>query len=90
MVRSILSVILLVTGPVLSAQPDIASHIPAAETSFQNGLSSYENGDFQEAYRLFTRAAAEFGYNERTTAAMLMAGKSAYADGDADLAISTL
>lgn len=76
--------------PTLEAQPDVATRIPAAETSFQNGLERYEIGNFEEAYRLFTRAATEFGYNDRTTAAMLMAGKSAYADGNAELAISTM
>lgn len=89
MIRCLLLCVLMLLTPLAVAQPDVASRIPAAETSFQNGLSSYESRDFQEAYRLFTRTASEFDFNDRTTAAMLMAGKSAFADGDLDLAIST-
>src|SRR5690606_27636077 len=40
--------------------------------------------------RLFARAAGEFGYNARTTAALVMAGKSAYAAGDFGRAVATL
>ena len=42
--------------------------VPAAEAAFQNGLASFRAGDYAEAYRLFRRAAGEFGAN-RTTAA---------------------
>ena len=73
----------------VSAQPASASAVPAAESAFQNGLDSYRSGDYAEAERLFSRAAGEFGYNERTTAATLMAAKAAYADGDFDRAVST-
>lgn len=72
----------------VSAQPATADAIPAAEAAFQNGLASYRSGDYAEAERLFSRAADEFGYNERTTAATLMAAKSAYAEADFDRAIS--
>ncbi|WP_420454558.1 ABC transporter substrate-binding protein [Rubrivirga sp.] len=64
------------------AQPATAESVPAAEAAFQNGLASYGQGEYAEAERLFTRAADEFGYNERTTAATLMTAKAAYADGD--------
>ena len=71
-----------------SAQPATADAVPAAEAAFQNGLASYRAGDYAEAERLFSRAADEFGYNERTTAATLMAAKAAYAAGDFDRAVS--
>ena len=71
-----------------SAQPATADAVPAAESAFQNGLASYGAGDYAEAERLFVRAADEFGYNERTTAATLMAAKAAYADGDFDRAVT--
>ena len=71
-----------------SAQPATADVVPAAEAAFQNGLASYRSGDYAEAERLFSRAAGEFGYNERTTAATLMAAKAAYAEGDFDRAVS--
>jgi len=90
MARWILFVSLLVAAPFVRAQPDTASRIPAAETSFDSGLSSYRSAEYAEAFRLFSRVAEAFGYNARTTAALLMAGKSAYADGDFDQALSTL
>ena len=71
-----------------SAQPAVAESVPAAEAAFQNALASYRAGDYAEAERLFSRAADEFGYNERTTAATLMAAKSAYAAGDFDRAVA--
>lgn len=89
MPRSILLVCLLLVQTA-GAQPDTAPRVPAAETSFDSGTRSYESGEYAEAFRLFTRAADDFGYNARTTAALLMAGKSAYADGDLAQALSTL
>ena len=71
-----------------AAQPATAEAVPSAETAFQNGLASYSSGDYAEAERLFSRAADEYGYNERTTAATLMAAKAAYAEGEFDRAIS--
>lgn len=90
MPRWILFVCLVVAAPFVRAQPDTAPRIPAAETSFGSGLSSYRSAEYVEALRLFSRVAEDFGYNARTTAALLMAGKSAYADGNFDQALSTL
>lgn len=90
MARWILFVSLLLAGSCIQAQPESAPRIPSAETSFDSGIRSYEAGEFAEASRLFRRAADGFGYNSRTTAALLMAGKSAHANGDFDVALSTL
>ena len=79
--------LLTAAAPAL-AQPATADPVPAAEAAFQNGLASYRQGDFAEAYRLFTRAASEYGFNARTTAATLMAARAALADADIDRAIS--
>ena len=86
----LLALALLALAPAApaSAQPATASAVPAAESAFQNGLASYRAGDYAEAERLFSRAAGEFGYNERTTAATLMAAKAAYAGGDFDRAVA--
>lgn len=78
--------VVLLAAPV-AAQPAAADRVPAAEAAFQNGLASYRSGAFAEAERLFARAATEYGYNERTTAAVLMAAKAAYAEADFDRAI---
>ena len=71
-----------------SAQPASAEAIPAAEAAFQNGLASFRSGDFEEAYRLFQRSATEFDYHARSTAAILMAGRAAYASGNTDGALA--
>ncbi|MEM0963442.1 MAG: ABC transporter substrate-binding protein [Bacteroidota bacterium] len=84
----VLLLALFLAAPAVVAQPSEAESVPAAEAAFQNGLASYNQGAYAEAERLFSRAADEFGYNERTTAATLMAAKSAYAEGDFDRAIS--
>ncbi len=83
---------LLLAAP-LAAQPREASSIPAAETGFSNALRSYDARQYAEAFRGFIRAATEYGYNQRTTAAYLMVGKSLYADGrfaEAASAMTTL
>src|SRR5690606_36552124 len=81
---------LLVLTPLARSQPPTAARVPAAETAFENGLQAYVEGAYEEALRLFARAAGEFGYNARTTAALVMAGKSAYAAGDFGRAVATL
>ena len=78
----VLALSFAVVAPTASAQPATADVVPAAEAAFQNGLASYRQGDYAEAARLFDRAATEFGYNERTTAATLMSAKAAYAEGE--------
>ena len=76
-------------GASASAQPAVADRVPAAEAAFQGGLDAYRDGDFAQAERLFRRAADDFGFNERTTAATLMAARAAYADADYDAAVTT-
>jgi len=86
--RALVFALLLAVASPLAAQPATADAVPAAEAAFQNGLASYRQGEYAEAVRLFTRAADEYGYNERTTAATFMAAKAAYADGAFERAVS--
>ncbi|MEM7788285.1 MAG: ABC transporter substrate-binding protein [Bacteroidota bacterium] len=72
-----------------SAQPADADEIPAAEAAFQDGLDAYRVGDYAEAEGHFRRTTEDFGFNARSTSALLMAAKSAYAAGDFDRAIVT-
>lgn len=88
LLRLVLLLAVAASAPSAFAQPATAEAVPAAEAAFQNGLASYRQAEFAEAQRSFSRAADEFGYNERTTAATLMAAKSAYADADFDRAIA--
>ncbi|MEM1056338.1 MAG: penicillin-binding protein activator [Bacteroidota bacterium] len=81
MARLFAALLLFLTAAPLAAQPETAPRVADAEAAFEAGLTSYQSGAFAEAYRLFSRTATEFDYNERTTSALLMAGKAAYADG---------
>ena len=65
-----------------AAQPAQADRVPASEASFQSGIEAYRAGNFLAAERLFSRAATEYGFTARTTAATLMEAKAAYAAGD--------
>ena len=71
-----------------SAQPTSADPIPAAEAAFQDGLARFRSGEFEEARRLFDQAATGYDYHARTTAALLMAGRAAYAAGDTEGALA--
>ncbi|MDT0631004.1 ABC transporter substrate-binding protein [Rubrivirga sp. S365] len=71
-----------------AAQPAVPDRVPASDAAFEEGLAAYQAGDYAAAERLFTRAATEYGYTERTTAATLMAAKAAYAAGDPERAAS--
>ncbi len=71
------------------AQPATAEANAAAEAAFAAGVQSFEAQAYPEAFRLFRRAA-DAGFSQRTTAALLMAGKAAYADADYDAAVSAL
>ncbi|OZC01909.1 ABC transporter substrate-binding protein [Rubricoccus marinus] len=75
-----LALSLLVAAP-LAAQPETADVLTAANNTFDSGLESYNAGTYDEAYGLFMNVARGYPYHERTTAALLMAGKAAYADG---------
>ncbi len=81
--------LLLTAAPAL-AQPASAPTVAAAETAFESGLRAYRAGDFGHAYDGFIRAATEYGYNQRSTAAYLMAGKARYAAGDFEGAASAM
>ena len=91
MLRLVLPLLLLaaVAAPA-AAQPATAERVPAAEAAFEEGLGLYRAADFDGAYAAFLRAATEFGYNQKTTAARLMAGKAAYAAGEVERATATL
>lgn len=80
--------IVVVGGSPLFAQPADADYVAEADSFFQAGVARFETGAFDGARHSFLRAATEFGYNERTTAAWLMAARSAYALGDAEAMVT--
>jgi branched-chain amino acid transport system substrate-binding protein len=81
---------LLAAGGAAHAQPAAAPAIVAAEQSFERGLRSFRAGQYDAAYSAFIRAATDYDFNQRTTAAYLMAGKALYAAGDFEGAASAM
>lgn len=73
-----------------AAQPAEAPAAPEAEAAFEEGLRQFRAGHFERAGEDFRRAAEDFGFHRRTTAALLMAGKARYASGDLEGAASAM
>lgn len=87
--RIALLFLILAPGVVL-AQPATAPVVPSAEQAFDRGLREFSLGNYAQAQASFERAAEAFGFNQRTTAALVMAAKARYATGDLAGAISDL
>jgi len=69
---------LLVMGMVSSAaaqERDTVPRNPDAELMFEQGIAAYERGDFDTAYDRFG-LVQEYSLNQKTTASLLMAGKT--------------
>ncbi len=60
--------------------------IDSAESVFSTAIQAYEGGDYATAARLFGVVANTFDLHQKTTAALLMRGKSFYKNGEYDLA----
>lgn len=86
--------VLVVIGWVGSVPPAWAQApvptIEDAETIFAQALEAFEEGDYGMAYRRFRLVFRTYDVNRKTTAAMLMAGKSLYRDGQFEEAIDVL
>ncbi len=79
----------LVLSAPLRAQPAVP-RIERAEAFFEQGIESFEAGDFSMAYRRLRVVYSTFSVNRKTTAAYLMAGKALYREGDYAAAIDHL
>lgn len=60
--------------------------IESAESVFLTAIQAYEDGDYGTAARLFGVVANTFDLHRKTTAALLMRGKSFYMNGEFDQA----
>ena len=68
-----------------SAQAQDADRIPRieeAESIFEQGVEAFEEGDYGMAYRRFRLVTNTQPLNRKTTAAVLMAGKALYRQGE--------
>lgn len=61
-----------------------------AELVFQQAIDAFEQGDYGMAYRRFRLVYSSYPLNQKTTAALLMAGKSLLRDGRQQDAIAFL
>ncbi len=90
--------VLLVAVLVLqNATPVSAQHferrvpvVEDAELLFRQGVKAFEEGDYGMAYRRFRLLNQIHELNRKTTAALLMAGKALYRDGQYERSIEVL
>lgn len=61
-----------------------------AELVFEQGLEAFEDGDYGMAHRRFRLVYSTYQLNRKTTAALLMAGKSLYRAGQFQEAVDLL
>lgn len=82
---------MLLLTAVLAAAPRVATaqdtgrgipRVEDAELIFEQGLEAFEAGDYGMSYRRFRFVYRDYPFNRKTTAAILMAGKSLYRDGE--------
>lgn len=83
------AVLLLFSALQVRAQEPIQS-IPDAELVFVQAVEAFEEGDYGMAFRRFRMVYSTYPLNRKTTAAMLMAGKALYRDGQYEDAIEIL
>jgi len=62
-------------SPAGAQERDTIPRNPDAELTFEQGLSAFEQGDYETAYKRF-RLVNEYSLNQKTTAALLMGGKA--------------
>ncbi|WP_040605743.1 ABC transporter substrate-binding protein [Salisaeta longa] len=82
--RVVLCVLLSLAGlsgwaPHAQAQQPVTRNADA-ELMFDQGVAAFEAGNYQDAFERF-RLVAEYPVNQRTTAALLMAGRALYRQG---------
>ena len=82
------ALMLFCTARVQAQEP--VPRIEDAESIFQQALDAFEDGDYGMAYRRFRLVFETYPLHRKTTAAMLMAGKSLYRDGNLGRAVDML
>lgn len=85
----LLPLLLLLVAP-LQAQTGAVPRDGEAELVFDQAIGSFEEGDYGMAYRRFRLVYTQFPLNQKTTAALIMAGKSLYRQGDFERAEALL
>ena len=92
--RSHLVVLLLLLAPSKALGQDVGGdRIPRneeAELVFEQAIEAFEQGDYGMAYRRFRLITNTHPLNQKTTAAVLMAGKALYRQGEFERAEDVL
>lgn len=65
----------MTAGPTQAQERDTIPRISNAELMFEQGLAAFERGQYETAYERF-RLVSEYELNRKTTAALLMSGKT--------------
>lgn len=83
---------LLVAGPVWAQQngADRVQRNAQAEEAFERALEAFEAENYAIAYARFLEVYERFALHRKTTAAMLMAGKALYRNGEYRRAVEVL
>lgn len=71
-----------IAHPAFAQVDDEVPHIEQAEAVFQQALEAFDAEDYGMAYRRFRVVYEGYQLHRKTTAAILMAGKSLYREGD--------
>jgi len=82
------AIILLASTQVRAQEP--IQRVDDAELIFEQAVGAFEDADYGMAFRRFRMVYSTYPVNRKTTAAMLMAGKSLYRDGQYEEAVEVL
>lgn len=74
----------------LTQERDSIPRISEAELLFEQGLSAFEQGDYDTAYERFQLVVDDYELHHKTTAAMLMGGKALVRMGQYEEAVELL
>lgn len=90
----ILGLLLLAAAALCAVAParaqEVVPRVEEAEVVFEQALDAFEAGDYGMAYRRFRLVYSTYALNRKTTAAMLMAGKALYRNGEYERAAELL
>ncbi len=90
LISAVLGTTILLAAAPARGQEAGALYDAEAERVFQEGIDLFEQGHYGPAFDRFERVYADFSLNRKTTAAWLMAGKTAYRRGEHQKAIDIL
>ncbi len=80
----------LAVHPAAAQGPDPVPRNARAEVAFEQALQAFEAEDYEDAYQRFHEVYEQYALHRKTTAAVLMAGKALYRNGQYQNAVTLL